>query len=270
MDLSYYLESTDAAAKRTRLSVIVLVVACVLVAVSLLNSYQNSWIHQRIRTLADKKAYAAYKLGYASTPDETFQPTAEQQTSIDEFSRCLICAYVERSFVIKVPFFGVAFDMNDLGLLAGFGLIVLLAILLYNLRSEIVSLRVGFDAARQRDQLGSFYDVLASRRVFTTPILREPFHVPARAALMVHLPRAIVFLPLLAYGALLYNDVRTIIVGIAISPAHTLVLIIYTTAFFILISALSVVSWIRWTQIDMIWDECWAELNPSASGGRRV
>jgi hypothetical protein len=86
--------------------------------------------------------------------------------------------YVENVFIIRVPFFGVVFDINDLGAIGGLSLIVILTMLRLNLRNFIVSLRIGFKAARKANSYEDFYDTLAARQLFAFPSLEDPEQNP--------------------------------------------------------------------------------------------
>lgn len=94
----------------------------------------------------------------------------------EKFRDETIKAYVDNVYFIRVPFFGVAFDINDLGSIGGLSLIVILIMLRLNLRNFIVSLRIGFKAARNPDFPEfheQFYDVLAGRQLFAFPDLED-------------------------------------------------------------------------------------------------
>jgi hypothetical protein len=79
---------------------------------------------------------------------------------------------IDKAYYVTAPFFGVNFDINDLGIVGGLSLVVVLMMLRLNLRSYIVSLRVGFKAAFKTDEADEFYEILASRQVFVFPHLR--------------------------------------------------------------------------------------------------
>lgn len=89
-----------------------------------------------------------------------------------------IKAYVENAYLIRVPFFGVAFDINDLGAIGGLSLIVILLMLRLNLRNFIVSLRIGFKAARNARRYDDFYDILAGRQLFAFPPVEDAKQSP--------------------------------------------------------------------------------------------
>jgi hypothetical protein len=89
------------------------------------------------------------------------------------FSEAMHRSAAETKYTVRVPFFGVAFDINDLGILGGFGLWIVLILLRLSLRSQIVSLRVGFKEAFARSQEIDFYQILAARQVFVFPPLSD-------------------------------------------------------------------------------------------------
>ncbi|HEX8735972.1 MAG TPA: hypothetical protein VF721_11660 [Pyrinomonadaceae bacterium] len=90
----------------------------------------------------------------------------------DEYIPLVRSSRVE-NYTFKVPFFGVSFDSNDLTLLGGFSLIIVLTMLRLGLRNYIVSLRIGIKAALQSEESKEFYDILASRQLFVFPYLED-------------------------------------------------------------------------------------------------
>jgi hypothetical protein len=80
----------------------------------------------------------------------------------------------EVKYTVRVPFFGIAFDINDIGILGGFSLWVILVLLRISLRHQIISLRIGFKEAFACDQEKDFYQILAARQVFVFPPLSDP------------------------------------------------------------------------------------------------
>jgi hypothetical protein len=80
---------------------------------------------------------------------------------------------MENAYTVKVPFFGVAFDVNDLGLIGGIGLIIVLIMMRFSLRSYILSLRMGIKASTEFDSEVEFYEILASRQLFAFPTLKD-------------------------------------------------------------------------------------------------
>lgn len=112
------------------------------------------------------------------------------KTTKEEKLQCLECSrdlnqkilehltrlYVENVYIIRVPFFGVVFDINDLGLIGGIRLVLVLIILRLSLRSYIMSLRIAYKSSFSRNKLEQskreeFYEILATRQLFVFPQL---------------------------------------------------------------------------------------------------
>ncbi len=206
-DLQDYLDAANDASKRSRHATMVLVIGSVLALASLLNSLDANWMLQRMRLMAaDPKCYVQEKIGLPDKhPDldkiRLFYFNAALRSYIDHYS-------------IKVPFFGVSLDTNDLGFVGGFGLLVTLLFLQFSLTRERDNLRWTFDAARQhgREEFTKLYYLLAMRQVLTSP--------PPQAS--KNLPILLVFLPLVVQLLIVINDFLTLDVARMISNVHAL------------------------------------------------
>ena len=124
------------------------------------------------------------KPGNGVTPEQAIDATIKCYEGAialsDDFLKDSVKAYVDNAYLIKVPFFGVVFDINDLGLIGSLSLIVILIMLRLNLRTFIVSLRIGFKAAGKAHLHEEFYDILGTRQLFAFPPLEDPKQDPYR------------------------------------------------------------------------------------------
>lgn len=262
LDLQDFLDATSDSSKRSRTIMIVLVVASVLALVGFLNSLRTGWMLQRLQIVSQaENPYVAKKLGTTvAADDERYK----------NFHSAVARGYVENALTVRVPFFGVAFDINDLGLLGGFGFITVLTLLRFSIRTEIVSLRLAFKAATKAakddpNQLVNFYDLLAMRQVLTLPHMEDENTnwVANRSWILRFIPKLICFLPVVVYSLVAGHDYMTQDVGDAISPTHTRILLIYTGAFWLIILALSIWCFLKLIKIDSIWEEYWAKIHPN-------
>lgn len=96
----------------------------------------------------------------------------EEKKKLSTFHDTLLRGAAETKYMVRVPFFGVALDINDIGFMGGVSLCIILLLLRLSLRSQIVSLRIGFKAAIAAGREESFYDILASRQMFVFPLLK--------------------------------------------------------------------------------------------------
>jgi hypothetical protein len=267
-----FAEAAQESSRRTRTLLVVLVVACVLAMVGFLNSLESGWMLQRVRAASDPAGqYVEQKLDFPSE----LNPAAK-----DALQGAIIRAYIDNAMTVRVPFFGVAFDVNDLGLLGGLGFVTILMLLRYSLRTEIASLRIAFKAAaRETDgdppRLEAFYDLLAMQQVLTMPLMRDPRTGWAirRPRLLRAVPKLICFLPAVVYTMVALNDYRSQHVANVIDQPHTRILLAYTGVLWIVIVLLAAWCFARLLRIDRIWDEYFAfvagqppEMAPPASG----
>lgn len=124
-------------------------------------------VSQKEREVSDKRRELEARSA------EGRQACAEVKESLSKVNEAMQRSAVETKYTMRAPFFGVAFDVNDAGLLGGASLLITLVLLRLSLRSQIVSLRVGFKAARAAGQERWFYEVLAGRQVFVFPYLED-------------------------------------------------------------------------------------------------
>lgn len=96
-----------------------------------------------------------------------------------ELQRQMVFHYIDNIRYIKVPFFGISFDVNDLGTIGGLGLLIILMMYRYSLSREIKNLRYAFATARLQAReeknpeiLDKFYHALAMKQVFTVPEMK--------------------------------------------------------------------------------------------------
>ncbi len=107
------------------------------------------------------------------TPDEA---RTEDKSPLNKFRTQLqqetVKAYVENIRFVRAPFFGIAFDVNDLGLVGGVAVIIILLLMRYSLSREIKNLNISLREAVDHGKLPAFYHALAMRQVFTVPHMK--------------------------------------------------------------------------------------------------
>lgn len=198
----------------------------------------------------------------------------------EDMIRNLRTSFVQNSVNVKVPFFGVSFDINDLGLLGGLSLIVVLIMLRLSLRNYIVSLRTGFKAAFKEEQEEEFYEILASRQLFVFPNLQDSnqkhyygrtesfwrklkgFFIkkqegvgwsvnPQRGLRLV--PKIISLVPSLVYLLVLINDRQSEDLGSTVHVFRTNLALSTNIIFLILIICLGFWCNSKWFEIEALW-----------------
>ncbi|MDQ2922650.1 MAG: hypothetical protein M3R52_13695, partial [Acidobacteriota bacterium] len=147
-EIKQHLDATTASSSRGRRVLIVLITASVLAFGAFWNSRQGSWINSRVRVASSADKYLRLNKEYYAngTSDERKREIERElqskaydepkafigirglQTSeeLDPLIKKVRDIQTEHVMFIHVPFFGVLFDINDLGMLGGFAFVVLL------------------------------------------------------------------------------------------------------------------------------------------------
>jgi hypothetical protein len=271
LDIRDYLAASADASKRTRTITIILVIASVLVLAGLLNSLQSHWMLRRIVKLGEdiRGPYTESKLG--PYPDEKKFPSGDNyrkavelyEQRYKDLCSAVARAYVDNSMVVRVPFLGFTFDVNDLGLLGGFGFLIMLVCYRFFLTREVDNLRLSFDEARRlgKGELEEFYKLLAMRQVFTVPLTRYV----NRTRFLQDMPKLICWFPLLAYILVTANDISTAWIGHELQYSRYQVLIGFEIVVALLLLVLSIGITRRLVRMDTEWDQCWDEIQGKAS-----
>jgi hypothetical protein len=273
LQLRDYLDATSDASRRGRSIVVLLVTASILVLAGLLNSMHFAWARQRLSRIVGENPSISTadiitsKIG--PLPKQGVGPTAasEYKEAMDRHEKMYetlhqeyLHHFVETAFAIKVPFFGVTFDVNDLGTLGGFSLLSLLVLLWFALSREHENLAISFRAAEHFNDLEHFYHLLAMSQVFTKPTTdynNSGDFVRMNRRMSVVLPRVACALPFLVQLAVVVNDAFTFDQGFSVNPIHT---IIVTTLEGFILLVIAIMAWridrsLRST--NKLWDDQW-------------
>jgi hypothetical protein len=248
-EIKDYLEAANDAASRTRTVTIVLIIATVLIGIGFWNSAKWSWPKHRVRTAYNADILESKFLEGIENPQfEEYKKHLQDH---------ILRAYVDNVYFIKIPFFGIAFDVNDLGAIGGLSFIIILLLLRFSLSREIKNLNVSFREAESHDQLCYFYHALAMRQVFTVPEMkgeRQNWFLARASKLVCILPLFVFFLGISydywsIYSWGLYES-RVVIIPLAVETA-SLILIIF----------LSWKCWERQNHINTIWEKNWEKID---------
>jgi len=271
MDFKPYIAAAHDAAKRTRTITIVLVVASVIVFVGFYNSLDSAWMLQRIRAaydpqshFTDKKLHAATNLNAQSQTNEAAQNQNNETPAKSfrkDFQSSLVKAYVDSTYFIKAPFFGIVLDVNDVGFIGGIGLFCILVLLRFSLSREIKNLNFVVEESVTHDCEHESYYELAMLQVFTIPEMRGE----TRNRLLSIAPRIVCLLPALVYLFGVAYDYYTIFWLHLFEWKENLFLVVFEAICLIALSWLSIRCWERLSHINDIWDRFWSRLNGTKS-----
>jgi hypothetical protein len=279
LDLQDYLEATGDAAKRTRTLTILITVASVLVFVGIMNSYSGNWAAERMRTIGragqalgkplesrtedDRKDIAYLETLLGPCPDSlktgiTSDGGAEAyRKQYEEFFTSVVRAYVENTLTIRVPFFGVAFDVNYLGLFGGLGLSILLLLYRFSINRETENLRLSFAKAIELDRLPAFYELLSMRQVFTLP----PREGDEKKHPLRYAPRILSTLPFVVFIGLTAFDITSSKSVESVSERLASLAVGIDLLFSVVIFSLTFWCVKEGSKIDVLWHKYWAEVS---------
>jgi hypothetical protein len=263
LKLPDYLSAARTASDRARNVTIVLTVASVVMLVGMLNSLYHSWAARRLLECANPdSSYVTDNIGpapnpalarYQQHPKLYLEERARFEERYRDLNAELTKSYVETAFGVRVPLFGIFLDINDLGALGGFGLLIILFMFDYSVRQETENLKVGFERALADKELESFYDLLAMYQLLTVPLRK---HKQSRAA-SAALPKAICVLPILVQLSVVGHDVYTNPTGEALDALHNTILLVCEMTWLFLMVPLTYWTTRRLCEVDRIWDQ-WA------------
>ena len=270
LDLEDYLNAAGDSAQRSRTVTFVLVIASVLALACLLNSLQSNWMRQRISAIekADSE-YSRTMLGL----DKTTPLTAEHMTHHEALYKAVVESYISNTFVVRVPLLGITFDINDLGLIGGLSLLVLLIWLRFAILREMDNLKIAFEEAKRQQEMNEMYHLLAMRQVLTMP----PMEGGSTGWLGRLLPKALMILPAIVMTMIFIHDLMTLDIGRAVSDRHVLLNLLGSVVCLALVIVVTIYSVLASFEIDEIWRRYWKELKsapvvsivrgPSSFGG---
>ncbi|MBV9923561.1 MAG: hypothetical protein JOZ96_00865 [Acidobacteria bacterium] len=289
-----YLKAATASSDRARTVLIVMVTASVLVFTVIWNSGgwkkdNAGWFDSRI----DARKTAA-KL-YDSIPDlKDPNLSAEQKRAIPDPKDPNLPAEQKRAFaylevagldwrdkgnqeklqkevaemlkiraeqfrIIRVPFFGVVFDMNDLGMFAGITFTVVLLWLTFSVARERRNLKLTFAEADEREQIKPCYDLLMMHQVLTVPPTRG--HRFGRVSNYV--PKLLYFIPVAVYALQLKTDWDSRDIGNILNPDNMWILLLTEYVFITLILILTALCFSLSLSTDRIWRGAFRKAYPN-------
>lgn len=266
-----YLEACSTASSHTRTMVIALLVGSILALASVRHTMEARWMHERLKQLRDPAGpYVTRELGEAPPPPGSDPlERARYMRRYEQLSNALTTADVE-SFLVRVPFVGFTFDVNDLGLFAAAGFTILMTLYRFYLAREYDNLKLAFsEAAHVSDEeLESFYKLISMRQVFTVP--KSDSGTPTRFRKAI--TSAITWLPLPVLIYVSADDLTTTNIGTVLNHSATLTVLLAEALGIACIAWLALRISLRHSALDALWDKAWSDIvsgrNERSESGR--
>lgn len=232
-ELELYLSTFKSSSDRVRYVILLLIVMSLLTLVGSWNSRQHSWSHRR---LYSARATVEH---FIDTPDAPLPAYAESrniknlheaQVHLDHIEAAL----TERVLNIEVPVLGLNFDTNDLGVIGGAALALVMGILIAavvrqhenlciclwkvcDLHEQECALHGKADFESPRSKANLLYHALAMLQVFSSPPTRVRWRRTQKLDLL--LAAGWLFLPFLAHMLVFASNVLTARFAMTLKPA---------------------------------------------------
>ena len=210
---------------------------------------------------------------YIAIRETTGMVTQEEKENLREILRTLETARTETIRIVRIPFLGVTFDINDLGLFSGIAFVLGLTMFRYSLHRELQNIQLAFGKAEQLDRNNPDHPCFHQAHCFDLMSMGQVAQVPpsrattgATPAHWRHATKVGLFLPILVQCYLLINDLSTYRQGMAMSTNATLFVLIGSTASLLLIAVLTYSAGGVWIAIEKEWRTKWNELSMAGHG----
>jgi hypothetical protein len=272
-DTEFLQQHTDAAkesSNRTRQILLLMIIASILVFAAYWNSRGDSWGSARLALakasvdilegqpipLGEEELYKQAK-ETVSTPPTTSLEQAKANLSWIQKVRA------EQLSLIHVPFLGINFDVNDLGMLGGFAFVVLLILVNYSLWHHSTNLDLALNLAEklqdkgEADLLYFTYQNLAMRQVLTIPPKPKQNKTEKDGIIfwIQNISKSLYALPLAVQMAVVWHDLDTIGIGEALSQRSTRMVTITEIIFLCLILILTALCFYMWGKTYNTWQK---------------
>lgn len=245
-------KNSNATSSSSRSVLYVIMLTSIISLIAILNSYMWNWGTEKknffltVQTAYDRK-YNAEK------SDTTKQKIDRIREDIDRQLNSYTRHLSENNESVRIPILGSSFDVNDLGIITGISLFILLIILRFTLSREINNLIIAFNSITDRYPLdanrGDFedylntiksdekdevlaninytrrlhhYNYLSMNEIFSLPPL-ETSENEFRGSIIGRLLSKMYWFPCIVYFLIVLNDTTTIGYGLNMSYYHTII-----------------------------------------------
>ncbi len=259
--------ASESASRRARTILIGLVIASVVAFFAYWNSREDSWIALRYRALVKLLGSTAASQPAASTAQSQvadIHKTDMSQWKAQIEAQALAEQLYSNVVLVRLPFIGVVFDVNDLAMFSGIAFLITLTLLLLSQLREYANTEETFALARRvsASNLKATYVILSMHQVLTVPpkiesSLPQPWRYSIRA--MFCLPVSVMIL-------IVQNDFGSFPVAYSLAPRMTLYLLGINAALTVAVGYMTVKCVRVSRRLDGLWAVVAAEIR---NGGDR-
>jgi hypothetical protein len=292
--LSDYVEAVGESSKRSRSIAIVITVASILCFIAFWNSTQWSWGRNRVSQYEDAlkywpldkttdelmelkgNTYEDYEGAKSFMKRQGYDPDdmgrqglskKEIQVISDNVRAIVRAKYsalqdqrIDNVINVRIPFFGIFFDVNDLGLFGGITFLAMLLMFRYSLLREYENIKIFAGQAGTETDLYPYYALMATQQVLTVPPGR-----PGEGVFWRKLPRLVLWAPVLILLVILVNDGATFSIGSEVSVSHTISSFAMTGLLLAFNTILAFNCTRYWRYLDVEWNNLFSRIIDSSA-----
>lgn len=278
--LDQYIETCAASATRARTILIVMISTSVLTFFAFWNTLGDAWLTQRLNKAtaalrlfdpkgdgwlpefeARKKFYAVEGVSFEEAKNFIQLRKIDDRELLKDYIQTLREIQAQQVTTLHAPFFGVSFDVNDLGKFSGFTFFVVLLWLRFSLVRELNNLTETFYEAKNLgdDYRRHCYNLLAMRQMLTVPPMRHqskeaPPNVSGWSFWRIF-SGGLFVLPIIVYSLLVWHDIKTLYLAESVSQKSADILLFSNLVFLSVIAALTHLCLQLSRKIDKQWRE---------------
>ncbi len=173
---------------------------------------------------------------------------------------------LENIVFVKLPFFGISFDVNDLAILSGLSFTIILLLLRFSLNRELTNIKnitgyiQDYEKKYKRDIWRYYHSLMGNELVFMLPKTRgfsDSYEVVSNREIWNFIPKTLLLLPIISYGLVIKNDLSSLEIGMAIDAYNTIQSLTFSGIFLLLMLLLANNCRLIWNQIEKAWN--WRE-----------
>ena len=253
------------ASRRSAFALMVLVFVEVISFSAFLNHLPGSWFNVRIGKATESYYQMVEYLKQGEIDEKKWKHYVIPKENIGEYAKLydlrtlelvwediVVLSRIRREnwTVVKVPIFGIAFDLNDLGLFSGFAFLVVLMWYRFSLYKELHSLEQAVIVAKKvtKDEERAKLLTLLALQQALIPSARDTKQVFWRFA-----PRGLVAIPAVMYFFIVGYDVLSWRIAWEFSPIGMVLGYVFRVAFMVLIVLITWQCFAFFWKIDRIW-----------------
>lgn len=270
-----YIRAFSSSSARVRWTMVVLTITCLLIFVGYRNSRSSSWGDSRIEVAQLALKHQVWNLKEA--PENPKLNLVYHWAKNREFGKEEIEGWLDKLhshrlknvLLVRAPFLGLVFDVNDLGILGGVALSILMLVLAVCMAKQHENLYFGLWKVRQlaknkhdgrdpRELANVLYHAMAMVEVFSKP----PTLARWKTKNLKPLYRLLFTIPLLIQVTIFLYDLKTMSIAITLNFRETTqgIAIQLISIMFILILTFFCIAYARIS--DLRWRDTFLLVNP--------